>query len=79
MLHRHLKAFLPNDYNIERIPRDFIFTLFKTAAPTIYDQLKKMAEKVFENNKLSKFSKISVKINSEYSEVLDTIPNQEVK
>jgi hypothetical protein len=60
-----LKNYLPDDYTISRLSRDFIFTLFKTVTPDLYTALKNDVNVENDNNRLKKFENAYIELDED--------------
>ncbi len=74
-----LKAYLPDEWKISRMSRSFIFTLLKSITPTLYEELKELAKANVKSRKLKKYEVVEVEVKAEFEELLNEIPDLEVK
>jgi hypothetical protein len=60
-----LKTYLPDNYKVNRLSRDYLFTLLRTVTPDLYNSLKSHVDVENDNNRLKKFENAYIELDED--------------
>jgi hypothetical protein len=63
-----LKTYLPDNYKINRLSRDFIFTLIYTITPDVYKNMKSSVEIQNDSNRMKRLENSYIKVDQDVLE-----------